>query len=246
MARMNAIPFPQEIEYPERDGKPMGETPLHREEMTYVLEALQKRFRDEDDVYVSGNMFFYDEEGRPERSIVPDVFVVRGVGRKERRTYQVWKEGGRTPCLVVEITSRDTGGEDLTTKKDRYLGLGVEEYFLFDPLEEYLRPPLQGFRRIDGRYRRVPPGPDGSLTSRTTGVVFRVEEGRLRLANAETGERYLRFDEEAAAREAAEARAEAAQARAEEEAAARRAAEERVRALEEELERFRREREALE
>ena len=48
--------------------------------------------------------------------------------------------------MVFEITSRGTRLEDLGTKRALYAMLGVREYFLYDPLGEYLQPPLQGYR----------------------------------------------------------------------------------------------------
>lgn len=67
------------------------------------------------------------------------------------------------------------------------------------------------------------------MTSRGTGLRLRVEDERLRLVDAATGEPLLRMQEveeaETAARHAAEARAAEAEAQAAQEAAARRAAE---------------------
>ena len=195
MAWMGAIPLPQEIEYPYSDGQPMGESDLHIQEMVYLLEAFRERFRTLADVYVAANMFFYFEQGNRAACVAPDLFVVRGTDKRERKSYLLWREGGRIPCLTVEVTSEGTQEEDLGRKKRLYEQLGVEEYFLFDPLGEYLRPRLQGFRLIDGRYRRIEPAADGSLTSRTTGVILRPEGIRIRLIDHATGEVFLRNDE---------------------------------------------------
>jgi hypothetical protein len=89
--------------------------------------------------------------------------------------------------------------------------LGVRKYFLYDPLGEYLWPPLQGYRLQEGECQRIPPESEGGLTSQFLGLELRVEEGRLRLVNLATGERLLTPAEalvarrmEAAARLAAE------------------------------------------
>ena len=225
---MAAIPLRQEIYYPESDGQPMGETDAHRKEMTDLIEALDDHFRNDPQVYVAGNLFLYYEEGDPRSVICPDVFLVRGVPKGLRRTYKLWEEG-RVPSLVIEVTSRDTRGEDISDrrKKGRYERLGVEEYFLHDPYGEYLNPRLQGFRLFDGRYRPIEPAPDGSLISRTTGLVLRLEAIWLRLVDAATGEFLLTPQE--------------SMEEARREKAARLAAEKRERALEEELARLRRE-----
>ncbi|HEX7181583.1 MAG TPA: Uma2 family endonuclease [Thermoanaerobaculia bacterium] len=257
---MTAIPLEEdEIEYPDSDGEPMAETEVHLEEMVYIRAAFKKRFQDTPDVYVAGNLLFYYEKGNREAVVAPDGFVVKGVPKGRRRNYLLWKEG-KVPCFVAEVTSYSTKRKDLGFKKDLYERLGVAEYFLFDPLGEYLKPQLQGFRLVGRRYRPMSPGPDGSLVSTTTGVEFHHDGSLLRLTDIATGEPFLRDEEETAARRQAEKRAVAeaaarrqaeeraaaevaarrqAEERAAAEVAARRQAEERVRALEEELARLR-------
>ena len=265
---MAALPFQREIDYPESDGRPLGETERHRQVIVDLICGLQRRYREIPNVYVGGNMFLYYEKGNRSAVVCPDVFVVKGVGKETRNTFKVWEEGGRVPCLIIEVTSASTSDEDLVDKKGKYLRLGVEEYVLFDPLAEYLSPPMQGFQLRSGRYVAMPPQEDGSLASATSGLLLRREGERLRLVNA-TGEPLLWVEEteaqllrEAEARRAAEARAaqeaearhheavarRAAEARAAQEAearhreaAARQAAEARATAAEEELTRLRRE-----
>src|SRR4029077_19171522 len=116
-----------------------------------------------------------------------------------------------------------TRHEDLSKKKLCYERLGIEEYFLHDPYEDYLHPTLQGFRLMKGRFKRVEPETDGSLWSLTTGLLLRTEGQNLRLWDALSGELLLRGDEEV-----------------DRERTARQAAEERAAVLEAELERLRR------
>jgi len=217
--------FPRlRIEYPESDGKPMAETDIHIRELTNTRATLQDFFRGAPDVYVSGNLLLYYEEGDPSESIAPDVFVVKGVPKGERRTYKLWVEQ-RPPVVVFEFTSRSTRLEDTGNKKALYAMLGVNEYFLCDPLVEYLQPPLQGFVLERGEYRRLPPESDGSLVSQALGLRLKLEGNSLRLIVAVTDERLLT---------PAEAQE---QARAEHEA--RRAAEAEVERLKAELARLR-------
>lgn len=244
---MTAIPLENdhEIEYPETDGEPMGETDLHIDEIEYLRIALRERYRDAPDVYVASNLLLFYQKGHPETFIVPDVFVAWGVSKEFRRNYLLWEEGA-VPRLVVEVTSRSSRSRDVSFKKDLYERLGVEEYFLFDPYREYLRPPLQGFRLGGRRYRRIPEEADGSLLSTTLGVAIRNQEFRLLLTDLATGVPLLRPQEMAAAhreseealRQADEARRQADEARRQADEA-RRQAEERVRALEEEIDRLR-------
>lgn len=216
---MSAFPLQRDIEYPESDGQPMAETDLHREEMFDLIRALTRRYRDVPDVYVSGNLFFYYVQGDPRAVVAPDVFLVRGVPKRQRRIYKLWEEG-RVPSLVIELTSDSTQDEDIDKKKLVYQRLGVEEYFLHDPFQDYLDPALQGFRLVKGQYQPLRPGPDSSLPSLSTGLRLRTEGKRLRLVDAATNDPLLWGEELDAALER--------------EVAARRS-------LEEELERLRRE-----
>ena len=222
------------VSYPESDGQPVAETDVHRTLMFELIGMLQAFFRDDPQVYISGNLFVYYEEGNPRRVVAPDVFVVQGVRNRPRRIYKLWEEGV-VPAVVFELTSRSTRREDLRSKYDLYERLGVTEYFLFDPLGEYLRPPCRGYRLHQGRYRPLSPAADGSLWSAVLGLALHERGEQLRLYDP-AGQRWLPTpQEEAAARRAAEERASvevAARRAAEEwagvEVAARRAAEERA------------------
>jgi len=191
----------KQIYYPETDGKPMAETDVHIDALIYLREALRDHFRAAPQVYVAGNMLLYYEEGNPVACVVPDVFVVQGVAKRERRIYRLWEEG-QPSAVVVEITSRGSRLEDLGTKRAVYAMLGVQEYFLYDPLGEYLRPPLQGYQLQEGEYQRLPPGGEGELVSQVLGLELRVETGRLRVVDSTTGEHLLTPAEAHAARRA--------------------------------------------
>ncbi len=192
---------PSPIYYPESDGEPMAETDTHRNLMVYLIEALMDRYRGDPQVYVAGNLFMYYAEGDPTSAIAPDVFVVFGVPKGNRRVYKVWEEG-QGPDVVIELTSKGTMWKDRGAKKGIYEALGVTEYFLYDPLREYLSPPLQGYRLAGDGYRRIEERP---LVSGVLGLELRDEEGFLRLYEPRTGEKLLTPLEAQAARRQAEA-----------------------------------------
>lgn len=220
------------VYYPESDGEPMAETDVHLNTLIYLREALRDHFRDDPQVYVAGNLFLYYEEGDIRQVVAPDVFVVKGVPKGDRRTYLLWEEENKGPQVVFEVTSRSTRKEDLGPKKGTYEMLRVREYFLFDPLGEYLEPPLVGYWLEEDVYRRVA---GERLVSEVLELELRVEGSRLWLYDLETGEKLLSPLEAQAARREAEARAEAAEARAEQEATARREAEEELARLRAEM-----------
>ncbi len=173
------------IVYPETDGKPMTETDKHRREMTALIEALIAYFKDAPNVYVSGNLMLYYEEGNPSASVSPDVFVVKGVSKKERRVYKLWEEG-KAPDVVIELTSRSTRLEDLGNKRALYAELGVAEYFIYDPHQEYLKPPLQGYRLERDAYAPIAVDAQGRLPSVALGLDLQIAQGDLRLLDPRT------------------------------------------------------------
>ncbi len=46
-----------------------------------LIETPERHFRDVPDIYVSGNLMFYYEEGNPAAVVSPDVFVVKGCAK---------------------------------------------------------------------------------------------------------------------------------------------------------------------
>ena len=82
------------VHYPESDGKPMGETDLHRDLMTDLIFAL-KWFLRSTQAYVAGNLFIYYEEGNPRAAVAPDVFVVLGV---EQGCVSIWGHWVQRGC----------------------------------------------------------------------------------------------------------------------------------------------------
>ena len=247
---------PPEIEYPSSDGKPMGETPIHRNVMIDSILMLNAFFKNAPDVYVSGNMMMYYVEGNTNKCVSPDVFATRGIPKlPERDVYMLWVEG-KGPDAVIEVTSKKTARIDQRGKLILYRDvLKVQEYFLFDPRDKTLAgAALAGYRLIDGQYVPIPET-EGRLASEVLGLHLEVSGGELRLYDPRRGV-YLptpRENDEARDRQAAaEDQAQRDREALEREATARAAAEDQAQreataraAAEAETERLRREIEAL-
>ncbi len=191
------------IYYPESDGEPMGETDKHIELIIDLRLTLREFFQAEEFVYVGSNLMFYYVEGDPTKSISPDVFVARGVGKHARRTYLLWEEG-QPPNVAFEISSRKTRKDDLTWKKQLYAWIGVQEYFIFDP-EYKLTPPLRAFR-LRGRELIEEVVTGNRVFSAELGLELINDGQTLRLFNPRTNELLRTPDEEVIARHQAEAR----------------------------------------
>lgn len=202
------------VEYPTGDGQPVGETPIHRDNLLGSIEQLRRHFAGDPMVYISGNMFLYYVPGRKRRHVSPDVFVVKGIPDRQRDAYFLWEEG-KGPDVVIEFTSATTSEEDLDEKFQLYQDtLQVPEYFLFDPKQEYLVPSMQGYRLVDGRYVAIEPV-DGRLPSEVLGLHLQREGVWLRLYDPRTGRLIPTSAEAEAEAEAARARAEAGRREAE-------------------------------
>ena len=185
--------FAEPIEYPESDGKPMGETDTHVDLIINLRLALRRFFRRKRDVYVSGNMMMYYVEGDPAKSVSPDVYVVQGVGKHQRRTYKIWEEG-QAPDVVFEISSRKTRRQDFEDKVRLYAELGVKEYFIFDPEYPKRRKPLHAYRLTPGGYVEVLVS-GGRVMSEVLGLELADTGETLRLYDPKT-KRFLATDEE--------------------------------------------------
>jgi Uma2 family endonuclease len=205
------------IEYPSSDGQPMAETEIHVLAILHLLGALRHYFRHAPDVYAIGNLFLYYREGNPAARKAPDIMVVKGVGKDERRSFKLWEEKAG-PCVIFEITSKQTKNEDTIGKASLYAHLGVREYFLFDPLHEYLDPQLEGYRLVDGEYVEVASNEDGEIFSEELQLILRPTGSLLRLVEPETGHLLPSLDEAIALAEQEAQRAEQEAQRAEQEA----------------------------
>jgi Uma2 family endonuclease len=226
---MSSVTTQNEIEYPESDGKPMGETDLHRDWMFRLLEIFRQRYRDQQ-VYIASDLLVYYEEGTPSKFVVPDCFVVLDCKPGRRRTFQTWNEK-RVPNIVFEVTSRGTSSIDIVDKPVIYERMGVQEYFLYDPTASYLEPPLQGYRMTNGSLHQISEA-NGRIRCETLGVELFLREHDLVIVDKETGvEQLTRADAEELAREQAERMQE-------QELEARLIAERRVQELEEKLRRL--------
>ena len=219
MARVTVVP--ETIDYPDSDGLPMAESESQFWPILYVGAALDRYYQARDDVYVVGNLLLYYQEGNPGKSVSPDLMVVLGAPKHIRSSYRLWEES-KAPDFVLEIASESTHRIDRGEKRDLYAGMGVLEYWQYDPVGDYLEPPLLGFRLAEGRYlpisATVQKGGMLALRSEVLGLELRLTSGApvreaLHFYDPVHGEYLRTYREEAQARREAEGHLEQAEDR---------------------------------
>ena len=222
------------LDYPSSDGEPMAETDQHRDLLFESTTRLAHRYAADPNVYVSGNLLVYYQEGDTRLCLAPDCFVAFGVEKGDRETFKTWVEQAY-PAVVFEFTSHSTRDRDTGVKFAIYQDLWkVDEYFLFDPFEEYLTPSLIGYRRdARGDLLPIPPDADGGVVSTRLNLTVLRDGLSLAFRDAETGKLVLNAYEDQARiaterREEAEDRARDAELAARAEATARREAQARL------------------
>ncbi len=205
---MSEIRLKTAIVYPDSDGAPMAESDQARKYLTYSTEALELYFKNRDDVYVSGNLFIYYEQGNPSAVIAPDVFVIFGVANHPRMSYKTWEENNHLPNFILEITSKTTKTQDTEDKPLKYARLGVKEYFQYDPSGDYLQPQLKGYTLVQGKYAEKTSqninSQDYKINSEILGLELHLISGQLRFYDPKTAQFLGNYQEETLARQQAE------------------------------------------
>jgi Uma2 family endonuclease len=126
-----------------------------------LIGNLAALFRDAADVFIGGDLFWYPVEGRPDVRTAPDVLVVFGRPKGDRRSYMQWEEGGVPMTVVFEILSPGNTVQEMDDKLAFYEEHGVEEYYFYDPDTNRLKV----FLRRGDVLRRVRPA-DGFVSPR--------------------------------------------------------------------------------
>jgi Uma2 family endonuclease len=160
------------------------ETERHRDQMLLLIYSLRDAMADRDDVYVSGNMFVYYSQTQAKKNDFrgPDVFVVLDTQKHERKSWVVWEEDGRTPDIVIEITSPSTEATDRGEKMRIYARLlRVSAYYIYDPFSQQ----LDGYLLSGREYQPLLPDEAGHLPCPPLGLSLGVFPGRVDLTRSE-------------------------------------------------------------
>jgi Uma2 family endonuclease len=164
--------------------EPPLETDFHRNQIDLLIRLLKYWWQDRPDFYISGNLtVYYNEQQLKSREFRgPDIFIVLGAEKKDRRSWAVWEEGGKYPNVVIELLSSSTATVDRGKKKELYQNVWrVPEYYWFHPQTME----FAGFYLVKGQYEAIAPTEDGWLWSEQLGLYSGIYERQLRWFSAE-------------------------------------------------------------
>src|SRR3989440_3739331 len=181
------------IVYPDSDGEPLAENTKQLRWIVVLFGNLAALFRDQADVFVGSDLFWYPVEGHPEIRIAPDALVVFGRPKGDRSSYMQWEEGGVPLTVVFEVLSPGNTPPEMADKQAFYEEYGVEEYYVYDPDSIH----LQVYLRRSDVLRRMRPA-DGFVSPRL-GIRFDLSGPEL-IVRGPDGRPFLTFEELTAAR----------------------------------------------
>jgi Uma2 family endonuclease len=191
----------EEIIYPSSDGQPMADSTIQYQWITTIKGGCDALFKDDQNVFVAGDLLWYPVEGSNTICQAPDVMVVFGIPKGDRPSYLQWKENNIPPQVVFEIRSFSDSQTKMAKKLAFYNRYGVEEYYLYDPDDKE----LTGWQRIEGLLEVIEPM--SGWVSPRLGVRFELTQEGLELYRP-NGQRFLSYLELEQERELAVQRAE--------------------------------------
>ena len=170
---VHPLPVPDDVIYPDSDGKPMSDNTEQFDYIVYTKLGLEWLFADRSDVFVAGDLLWYPVQGNNKIRIAPDALVAFGRPKGRRGSYMQWLEGGIAPHVVFEIMSPKNTLKEMASKLAFYDLHGVEEFYRFDPD----RAQLKGWRRLNGALAEIE-NMNGWVSPRLS-VRFELADGKL-------------------------------------------------------------------
>ena len=181
----------QEVVYPEQRETDLGETSIHYQIISKLMQMLTY-FENRNDIFIASNMNLYYEEGNPQKWYAPDLMIAFGVGNHNRSSYKVWDEG-IFPNVIFEVASDRTWKVDLTDKLELYGELGTQEYYILDT-KDYLPLPLMAYR-TNGKRLVYQPAENNRIYSPLLNLEIVENENTFRLYDTENKEFLMTIQE---------------------------------------------------
>ena len=143
----------EEIIYPCSDGQPIADSTIQYKLIVKIKEGCESLFKHDPNVFVAADLLWYPVQGRTDISQAPDVMVIFGRAKGDRRSYLQWREDNIAPQVAFEIRSHSDSQTKMNKKLSFYNRYGVDEYYLYDPENN----DLSGWQKIEGTLEVIEP-----------------------------------------------------------------------------------------
>jgi Uma2 family endonuclease len=178
----------EEIIYPCSDGQPMADSTIQYKLIVKIKEGCESLFKNDPNVFVAADLLWYPVQGRTDISQAPDVMVIFGRPKGDRRSYLQFCEDNIAPQVAFEIRSHSDSQTKMNKKLSFYNRYGVDEYYLYDPENN----DLSGWQRIEGTLEVIEPM-EGWVSPRL-GVRFELGEAGLEIYRP-NGQKFISYGE---------------------------------------------------
>ena len=177
-----------EIIYPDSDGQPMSDNTKQFELIVTIQGGIDALYKDNENVFVAGDLLWYPVEGDNKTRQAPDTMVVFGRPKGYRGSYQQWLEDNIAPQVVFEIISPGKRMATILKLFNFYDNYGVEECYIYDPKDNE----LMGFMRSDGKLNYIE-SMEGWVSPRLQ-IRFQTASGDLEIYRPD-GQKFLSYVE---------------------------------------------------
>ncbi len=194
--------------FPEEGDKTL-ETPVHRRDGEYCNQSLKTRYESDPTVCGPLRISASISAWRGIRPMGPDLVVLFGVqvpGEGHSGTFVISRNGGRA-VLVIELGSPSTRINDVERKPRLYYRVGLEKYVFVDRGPRGEAPAqLNCYRRGRRGWVQMTPDANGRYDLSPVSLLIGLEQDRVWLYDANTGERIPDHAETVRGKLAAEAK----------------------------------------
>jgi Uma2 family endonuclease len=190
MSMTAPAPITPEYWYPDSDGVPMSENMKQGRLIRMLISGFDRLYRDDPNVLVGGDCFWYPVEEDRSICVSPDVIVVFDTPKADHPSVRTFEHGG-VVRFVAEVVSPSNTYVEMRRKRQFYEDHGVDEYWVYDPETGDLEVWYRGGDRLDAVVR-----PDNGWMSPLLGITVRTDaDGELYVTDPD-GEVWLDSREE--------------------------------------------------
>ncbi len=173
-----------------QEGYHLPNSTFHDDTAGDAKDILTRRYASNPDIGVFRDLLI--EWDTPLGEHCPDTFVAFGIRNKhENRSKFIVADEGVLPIFILEVVSPRYRKTDRETKVVEYARARVLEYVIIDrrTIRQQILDEVLGYRLVEEFYQPITPDDDGRILCDTLGVWISLQECRLVVEDAQTGQR---------------------------------------------------------